>query len=72
MLSTLEKNVSRWQKCDTILETLIQMVCSTRQKRITIHLKCDTILGSFLAYLFLSYYENKGYELRRAKWDFEI
>jgi len=49
----IRQNVSRWQKRDTILESLIQMVCSTSQKFVTIHLKRDMILGSFLSLFIL-------------------
>ena len=45
------ENVSRWQKRDTIMETLIWVVCYTRQKRVTIYLNHATILGAIVAYL---------------------
>jgi len=45
------ENVSRWQKRDTIIETLIWVVCYTRQKRVTIYLNRATILGEAVAYL---------------------
>jgi len=38
------ENLSRWQKRDTIMETLIWVVCYTSQKRVT-------ILGAVVAYL---------------------
>lgn len=45
------ENVSRWQKRDTIMETLILEVCYTRKKRVTIYLNRATILEAVLAYL---------------------
>jgi len=45
------ENVSRWQKLDTIMETLIWVVCYTRQKRVMIYLNRATILGEAVAYL---------------------
>jgi len=45
------ENVSRWQKRDTIMETLIWVVCYTRQKCVTIYLNRATILGAAVAYL---------------------
>jgi len=45
------ENVSRWQKRDTIMETLIWVVCYTRQKHVTIYLNRATILGAVVAYL---------------------
>jgi len=44
------ENVSRWKKRDTIMETLIWVVCYTRQKRVTIYLNRATILGEVIAY----------------------
>jgi len=42
----ISENVSRWQKRDTIMETLIWVVCYTWQKRVTIYLNRATILGA--------------------------
>jgi len=39
----IEQNVSRWLNRDTILETLIWVVCYSRQKRDTVYLNRDTI-----------------------------
>jgi len=50
MHSTLVKTCHDGKKRDTIMETLIWVVCYTTQKRVTIYLNRATILGEVVAY----------------------
>jgi len=66
------ENVSRWQKRDTIMETLIWMVCYTRQKRVTIYLNRATILGAVVAYLSWRLFWKQGLRVGESQvrfWD---
>jgi len=66
------ENVWRWQKHDTIMETLIWVVCYTRQKCVTIYLNRATILGAIVAYLSWRLFWKQGLRIGESKvrfWD---
>jgi len=66
------ENVSQWQKRDTIMETLIWMVCYTRQKRVTIYLNRATILWAVVAYLSWRLFWKQGLRVGESQvrfWD---